>query len=189
LKRAFFLVLLAGATALVILVARTAERNSDQIRKFLGGLDERLKQLPALQDARIAEMVNLDRLAAPVQRAGRWLLERTAELAGNIARSPLLFFVYLYCLYFLMRDGEAALSRIPEAIPLSRDDRRAVTDKFLSVTRATLKSTFIVGAIQGVLGGLLFFALGIGAPVLGGVAVFGVWGIFARIFRGELKEI
>lgn len=154
----------------LIQAARTAERNSGQIRDFLNSMDERLKQLPMLQDARIAQLVNLDRLAEPVRRAGSWLLERSAELAGNIARSLLLFFVYLYCLYFFMRDGEKALSRIPDAVPLSGDDRRAVTDKFISVTRATLKGTFIVGAIQGVLGGLLFFALGIGAPVLWGVA-------------------
>ena len=264
----------------LIQVGRMVTRNSDQIREFLGSLDARLKELPFMQNPRIAELIDLDQLADLLRRGGSWLLERTADLAGNIARSLLLFFVYLYCLYFFMRDGENALDRIPKALPLSLDDQRAVTDKFLSVTRATLKSTFIIGAIQGVLGGLLFFALGIGAPVLwgfgflilaaipglgavviwlpttvvlvvlgryiqalvmlavgggviplvdyllrprlvgedtqlhpvlvlvgvlGGVAVFGIWGlllgplvmgvaitlwgIFARIFRGELKEI
>ena len=153
----------------LIQVARLASRNSEQIREFLSSIDQRLRKLPALQNPRIGELIDLDRLADLASRAGSWLLERTAELAGDLARSLLLFFIYLYCLYFFMRDGEKALNRVPRAVPLSEEDRKAVTDRFLSVTRATLKSSFIIGAIQGVMGGLLFFLLGIGTPVLWGV--------------------
>jgi predicted PurR-regulated permease PerM len=150
----------------LIQVGRMASRNSEQIREFLGNLDGRLKQLPILQKTGITGLINLNQLTDLLRRGGSWLLERTAAVAGDVARSLLLFFVYLYCLYFLTRDGQKILSRLPQAVPLSTEDQNAVTEKFLSVTRATLKSTFIVGAIQGVIGGLLFFVLGIGAPVL-----------------------
>jgi predicted PurR-regulated permease PerM len=153
----------------LIQLARLASQNTEQIKAWLGDLDAELKKLPVLSNPRVADLINLDRLANLLRKAGSWLLGRTAELAGNVARALLLFFIYFYCLYFFIRDGEEALERTAGAIPLSEPDRRAVTDRFLSVTRATLKSTFIVGGIQGALGGLLFLVLGIRAPVLWGV--------------------
>ena len=44
-------------------------------------------------------------------------------------------------------------------------------DRFTSTTRATLKSTFIVGSIQGILGGLLFWVTGIPGALVWGVVM------------------
>jgi predicted PurR-regulated permease PerM len=85
-----------------------------------------------------------------------------------------MFFVYLYSLFFFIRDGDRILRNINDAIPLPEEDKLAVGRKFLSVTRATLKSTFIIGGIQGLIGGVLYWAVGIEGPVL--------WGILIMIF-------
>jgi predicted PurR-regulated permease PerM len=41
-------------------------------------------------------------------------------------------------------------------------------ERFVSVTRATLKGTLFIGLIQGVLGGVIFAVLGISGAVLWG---------------------
>ena len=47
--------------------------------------------------------------------------------------------------------------------------QRTLFRRFASVTRATLKGTILVGMAQGALGGVLFFVLGLRAPVFWGV--------------------
>ncbi|MDP2410006.1 MAG: AI-2E family transporter [Pseudolabrys sp.] len=80
-------------------------------------------------------------------------------------------FVMLYLLFFLLRDGDKLSARIREAVPLRPDRRRALIAKFVTVTRATVKGGMLVALAQGALGGLIFWVLGIGAPVLWAVVM------------------
>src|SRR5690606_4810012 len=77
--------------------------------------------------------------------------------------------VMLYLLYFLFRDGSGISRRIKEAIPLTPAQRDGLILKFTMVIRAIVKGTILVALVQGALGGLIFWALGINAPVLWGV--------------------
>jgi predicted PurR-regulated permease PerM len=81
------------------------------------------------------------------------------------------FFVMLYLLFFLLKDGPALASRIQRAIPLSADNKKNLFEKFTTVTRATVKGNFLVAAAQGAMGGLAFWALGVQAPVLWAVVM------------------
>jgi predicted PurR-regulated permease PerM len=56
-------------------------------------------------------------------------------------------------------------------VPLPDHDRDRLFDKFLSVTRATLKGTLVIGAVQGMLGGLAFWVLGISGAIFWGVVM------------------
>ena len=77
--------------------------------------------------------------------------------------------VMLYLTYFLLRDGEQLSSKLTAAMPLKPDLRDHLLDKFLRVVRATIKGTVLVAVLQGIVGGLIFWALGIEAPLLWGL--------------------
>ncbi len=77
-------------------------------------------------------------------------------------------FIMLYLLFFLLRDGDHLAKRIRDAIPLPTEQQRDLFKKFTAVIRATVKGTLIVAVVQGALGGLIFWFLGIHAPVMGG---------------------
>lgn len=81
------------------------------------------------------------------------------------------FFIFLYTLFFLLMDGPAMIARIKRFVPLPRADRDRLFDKFLSVTRATLKGTIVIGLIQGMLSGLAFFVLGVPGAIFWGVVM------------------
>ena len=74
-----------------------------------------------------------------------------------------LFFVMLYALYFFLTNGRAVLEKILWYLPLEDKDERRLLDKFISVTRATLKGTLLIGFVQGALGGLAFAVVGVDA--------------------------
>ena len=77
----------------------------------------------------------------------------------------------LYLLFFLLRDGSALSKRIQDAIPLPPKQERDLFSKFTTVIRATIKGSILVAVLQGALGGLIFWVLGLHAPVLWGVVM------------------
>jgi predicted PurR-regulated permease PerM len=79
------------------------------------------------------------------------------------------FFIMLYLLFFLLRDGDAIMARMREAIPLRRSQQRELLDKFNVVIRATVKGNLVVAIVQGILGGLIFWILDIRGALLWGV--------------------
>jgi predicted PurR-regulated permease PerM len=74
----------------------------------------------------------------------------------------------LYILYFFLRDGDRLVDAVIRALPLGDRRERRLLAKFAEVSRATIKGTLIVGVVQGALGGLLFWVLGIPGPVFWG---------------------
>jgi predicted PurR-regulated permease PerM len=99
-------------------------------------------------------------------------LQFLAAQAFNIGQNAFDFFVslfiMLYLLFFLLRDGDALSVRIRDASPLRRELQRNLSAKFTTVIRATVKGNIVVALVQGALGGLIFWILGINAPVLWG---------------------
>lgn len=79
--------------------------------------------------------------------------------------------VMLYLLFFLLRDGSSLTRRIRDAIPLRASQRDELLQKFAVVVRATVKGSILVAILQGALGGLIFWVLGIHAPVLWAVVM------------------
>jgi predicted PurR-regulated permease PerM len=75
-------------------------------------------------------------------------------------------FIMLYLLFFLLRDGRELARRIRHTIPLQEDLQRHFFGKFTNVIRATIKGNIVVALVQGALGGLIFWVLGIDAAVL-----------------------
>ena len=54
---------------------------------------------------------------------------------------------------------------------LTDADKQRMLDKFVSVTRATLKGTILIGIAQGLLGGLAFWAVGIDGAIFWGTVM------------------
>ena len=79
--------------------------------------------------------------------------------------------IMLYLTYFLLRDGRKLSRQVGDAVPMSPERRGELFQKFITVIRATIKGSIVVAIVQGVLGGLVFWALGIHAPLLWGVTM------------------
>ncbi|QCK88690.1 AI-2E family transporter [Phreatobacter aquaticus] len=79
--------------------------------------------------------------------------------------------VMLYLLFFLLRDGGTIAGRFEAAFPIDKDRKRALLEQFTVVVQATIKGSILVALIQGALGGLIFWALSINAPLLWAVAM------------------
>jgi predicted PurR-regulated permease PerM len=81
------------------------------------------------------------------------------------------FVILLYTMFFFLTDGPPLLNGVLAYLPLNSTDQQRMLDKFVSVTRATLKGTVLIGAAQGLLGGLAFRAVGIDGAIFWGTVM------------------
>jgi predicted PurR-regulated permease PerM len=79
--------------------------------------------------------------------------------------------VMLYLAFFLLRDGDRLSLQIGSRIPLLVEHKIALSEKFATVIRATIKGSLVVAMVQGMIGGVIFWVLGVEAALLGGVAM------------------
>jgi predicted PurR-regulated permease PerM len=91
------------------------------------------------------------------------------SIGQNTFQFVVSFGVMLYLVFFLLRDGGEIGRRIRRAIPLDPEPKQHLIAKFTTVVRATVKGNIAVAAVQGFLGGMIFWILGIGGSLLWGV--------------------
>jgi predicted PurR-regulated permease PerM len=115
-----------------------------------------------------------EKLTAIILQSGEFFTGQAINLGQMTVNFIVSFFVMLYLLFFFLRDGRELSERIGNAIPLRADQRQALRNRFTVAVRAIVKGSIVVALVQGALGGLMFWFLGIRAPVLWGavMAVF-----------------
>ena len=88
--------------------------------------------------------------------------QNTFEFLANLC-------ITLYLAFFLIRDGEDVARTVRRAIPLAPAHKKELIARFATVIRATVKGNLLVAAIQGALGGVAFWFLGVTGAMLWGV--------------------
>jgi predicted PurR-regulated permease PerM len=106
-----------------------------------------------------------------LKQGSQFIAAQALSIGQGAADFILGLIVMLYLLFFLLRDGSALSKRIQDALPLRAEQERELIRKFATVIRATIKGSILVAALQGALGGLIFWLLGLHAPVLWGVVM------------------
>lgn len=91
------------------------------------------------------------------------------SIGANAASFVLAFGVGLYVMFFLLRDGEQIGPAIVRALPLEPAVAERIADKFVAVVRATIKGSGVVALVQGALGAITFWIVGLPAALLWGM--------------------
>ncbi len=81
-----------------------------------------------------------------------------------------------FMLYFFFRDRQRVLEGIRSFLPLTKDETDAAMRRVRDTVHATIYGTLVVALVQGALGGLMFWWLGLPSPVLWG-AIMGLLGV------------
>ena len=80
-------------------------------------------------------------------------------------------FVMFFTLFYFLIDGKRTLKYLMQLSPLRDEHDKLLITKFISISRATLKGTIVVGVIQGLLGGVAFWIAGIPSPAIWGIVM------------------
>lgn len=105
------------------------------------------------------------------------IAQQAIAIGGGVFGFALSLAVGLYVTYFLLRDGERISTRLLHDLPLETTVAVQLAGKFLSIVRATIKGSVVVGLVQGTLGAITFWIAGLPSVVLFGM----VMAIFSMI--------
>jgi predicted PurR-regulated permease PerM len=81
-------------------------------------------------------------------------------------------FVLFFTLYYFFIDGEEGLRYLKKISPLRDEHDDLLISKFVSMTRATIKGTIVIGVLQSIIGGVLFAAIGVSSPLVWATLMF-----------------
>lgn len=180
--------LAAGATLLVILVAiliplvglativaaQAIEVGQTVVPWFESLQDDRSKitgllaKLPFIEQVAQYQQQILEKLGGALTSVSSFLIKNLSTATAGTVNFLLMFFIMLYSMFFLLLDGKALLIKVLHYLPLESKDENRLLDRFTSVTRATIKGTFLIGALQGTLAGIAFAFVGISEAVFWG---------------------
>jgi predicted PurR-regulated permease PerM len=162
----FFLIVLPiiGTVALVTnevrSVAAYLSAHPEVMKQAMEYIRAFLLQAPFLADLDFASLF---------QRLGDVSVKILQSTYANVSQFFFWLFIFFFSLFYFFIDGKKIVEKLLLLSPLRNRQEHGLIREFISISRATLKGTVVIGAIQGTLGGLLFFAVGVPSPVTWGV--------------------
>lgn len=136
--------------------------------RIVSALPERLQTL--LDSYGLGSFDNAQsRISQALSSSASTLATRALSIGANAAAFLLVFGVGLYVTYFLLRDGERVGPAVVRALPLEPAIAQRLTEKFVTVVRATIKGSGLVALAQGALGAATFWIVGLPAALLWGL--------------------
>jgi len=106
------------------------------------------------------------RISAGAAQGSQLIAGQALTIGQNTFDFVISFFVMLYLLYFLVRDGATLSKMMREALPLAKPHTHYLLNKFTTVIRATVKGNVAVAIAQGAIGGIAFWLLGVQGALL-----------------------
>lgn len=140
--------------------------NPDQLAQLVD-------RLPGIERIRPYRDEILTRLGGLVGATGNFVVSRLSAATKGTVSFLFQFGILLYAMFYFLKDGRRILDRILYYVPLPDEDERRMVDRFVSVTRATVKGTLIIGVLQGALAG--------GALAIVGIQGAAFWGALMTV--------
>jgi len=134
-------------------------------------LDQLLSRIPfydRLEPYQAQITAKIGQLASSI---GNFLVNSLAAATMGTVAFLLHLFIMMYAMFFFLIDGRSIVNRILYYMPLSPKEEDRMVEKFVSVARATLKGTLVIGIIQGGLAGIALFVAGIGGAAFWGTVM------------------
>ena len=166
---------LTPLTLLIGIVAGQALEVSQSVTPFVQGLIEEpseltryLEGLPFYDQLQPYRNILIERAGQAVATVSGFLVNSLSSATKMTFNALFGVIIMLYVMFYFFSMGTLLLYKILYFLPLRDEDEQRLLRQFTSVTRATLKGTFIIGIMQGSICGLAFFLAGVKGAVFWG---------------------
>ena len=172
----FSLLLASLAVEVVDIYHRIEEMiNTGQLQTYM----EMTREIPILkwilmklnQSLDLSQKEPLDFLLKNLQQISTFLFNQTTKIVKGLSTFIMGFFFTLLSLYYLFKDGDRLFERLKEVIPLPSKERDLLIHRFEDMVYATIYGGILIAIIQGLLGWLSFWVLGLASPIFWGTAM------------------
>ncbi len=126
-------------------------------------------QIPVIGHFFQIDVFNIDTFSSDLRALSKNALVLLQAAYQGIAHFFFWIFVMFFALFYFLVDGTRAINYLTRLSPLRDEHDRMLMKKFVSISRATIKGTLLVGIVQGVLGGTAFWIVGVPSPLIWGM--------------------
>lgn len=163
---------------------------------YIKAITEKIMKIFNLTEAEFEKSI-VDSLS----RFGKELIDNFTKGVGNIVSVSVNFVFMTFALFFILKDGVYFLKKLSDYLPFTEEQKDRLTSQTRDVIVSTIYGGVAVAIVQGSIGGITFFFLGISSPALWGLAIsivsfipligaFGIWGPMTvyLFIRGDILQ-
>lgn len=123
------------------------------------------------QYVNIEQLRSEEFLAERVKGMGGAIAGRTLGFVGGLVGVIIEIFFVIFTMYYLFRDGNKIVNAMPDVLPLERAQSEKIFARTREVISASVYGVLVIASIQGALGGLAFWVLGLPSPLVWAVVM------------------
>jgi predicted PurR-regulated permease PerM len=102
---------------------------------------------------------------------GSAILGRSVGIVGNVLSTIVKVFFVIITMYYLFRDGDQIVKALPTAMPFGTEQSELLLARTSQVISASVYGVVTIALLQGLLGGLAFWILGVPSSILWAVVL------------------
>ncbi|MEQ1845755.1 MAG: AI-2E family transporter [Nitrospira sp.] len=110
-------------------------------------------------------------LVAGVAGLGKMLIEQSTGVVSNLVERVIEFGIVLLSSFYFFRDGNHIVEWTEQNLPMMPDRRRLVLKRFDEVVKGAVYGNTIVALLEGFIGWLAFWSVGLPSPILWGAVM------------------
>jgi predicted PurR-regulated permease PerM len=142
---------------------------------LIDGIKEKLSRYYDFSQIDLNEIVRNS-----IDKIGKFVIDQAGAIISNGTKAVFYFILMLVSIYYFLKDGDKLVEWLRRAMPLPREKVDATFKQLGEVIISTITSGLFVAFLQGMLGGILFAAVGLPSPIFWG-AVMGFLSLLPMI--------
>ena len=150
---------------------QSAASGGQAYQKYLDHLVLGINKNNFLKSLGVDNLINADTIKASISQLGQNAFAIMQKTYQGIADLIFLTIVMFFTLYYFLIGGKELVNHIMYLSPLRDSHEKILIEKFISISRATIKGTLVVGIIQGIVGALLFTVVGVPSAIILGIVM------------------
>jgi predicted PurR-regulated permease PerM len=114
----------------------------------------------------LEQLRSQDNMADYLRSLSGNIASRTLGFVGGLVGAIVQIFFIIFTMYYMFRDGDRIRDALGELLPLERSQSQQIFNRTKEVIGASVYGVLIIALIQGVLGGIAFWFLGVPSVLL-----------------------
>ncbi|KKQ51257.1 MAG: hypothetical protein US70_C0020G0007 [Parcubacteria group bacterium GW2011_GWD2_38_11] len=143
----------------------------DAYLNYVDPIVSNVNKNPLLKSFGLENLINSESVSKAVSQLGQGAFGVLQKTYQGVAHFLFLAVVMFFTLYYFLVGGRELIKKIMYLSPLRDSHEKLLIEKFISISRATIKGTLVVGIVQGSIGGITFALVGVPSAIAWGIVM------------------
>ncbi|HLB51216.1 MAG TPA: AI-2E family transporter [Patescibacteria group bacterium] len=135
-------------------------------QQFVLRVSDYVRSVPFVESVDVRDVLSHKDFSASIQNIGGWVVTAAQKTYQGAVGFVFWVLVMFFTLFYFFIDGKRIISIIMQLSPLRDAHEKLLVTQFVSMSRATLKGSLVIGLVQGAIGGAIFLLTGVASPVI-----------------------